>query len=260
MAGREFTDSDTETSPTVAIVNDSFGRRFFKGESPLGRRVTSVNATYEIVGVVRDAKYQDLRQGILSTMYIPWTQRADGQPAGYSYLLRAAAGDPMQLAPDLDRVVREADPGLRVRVARTYDALIERSIATERIMAALGGAFGLLALVVSALGIFGVLAFQVARRTHELGVRIALGASRANLRSLVVRDLVIVLGAGITIGTAGALAAAGLARTLLFGMTPSDPAAFVVAAATLAGAAILAAWLPARRASRVDPVIALRHE
>ena len=235
-------------------------RYFFGDASALGRHVTSVNVTFEIVGVVRDAKYQSLRDNTIKTMYIPWMQRDDAQPASYSYLVRVASGDPMRLVPGLGRLVREADPALRVRTARTYATIVDQSIATERIMATLGGFFGVLALIVAGLGMFGVLAFQVTRRTNELGVRMALGASRRTMMFLVLREVIAMVVAGVAIGAGGALVVAGLARTLLFGLTPTDPTVFGVAASVLAVAAVLAGWLPARRASRVDPVVALRHE
>jgi predicted permease len=260
LSGREFDERDTDTSPKVAIVNESFARYFFGEASALGRRVTSVNVTYEIVGVVRDAKYQDLRAGFINTMYIPWTQREGEQPSGYSYLARVVAGDPMRLVPGLDRVIREADPALRVRAARTYATIVDQSIVTERTMATLGGFFGVLALLVAALGMFGVLAFQVGRRTNELGVRMALGASRRTMMGLVLREVVVMVVAGVSIGAGGALVLTGLARKMLFGLTPTDPSVFAVAASVLAVAAVLAGWLPARRASRVDPLVALRHE
>jgi ABC-type antimicrobial peptide transport system permease subunit len=160
----------------------------------------------------------------------------------------------------LDRLVREADPALRVRTARTHATVVDESIVTERIMATFGGFFGVLALLVAALGMFGVLAFQVARRTNEIGVRMALGASRRTMMGLVLRDVVVMVVAGISIGAGGALVLTGLARTILFGLTPTDPGVFVVAASVLAVAAVLAGWLPAVRASRVDPLLALRHE
>jgi ABC-type antimicrobial peptide transport system permease subunit len=183
----------------------------------------------------RDAKYQSLRQDILRTLY-------------------------MRLVPSLDRLVREVDPALRVRTVRTYRAVVDQSIATERTMAALGGVSGVLALLVAALGVFGVLAFQVAGRTNELGVRMALGASRRTVMGLVLREVIVMVVAGVSIGAAGALVSTGLARTMLFGLTPTDPGMFVVAASVLAVTAIFAGWLPARRASRVDPLVALRDE
>lgn len=260
LSGREFSDRDTDTAPKVAIVNESFARYFFGEGSALGRRVTSVKVTYEIVGVVRDAKYQNLRDDIIKTMYIPWLQREGEQPSRYSYLVRVVAGDPMRLVPSLDRVIREADSALRVRTARTYATVVDQSIVTERIMATLGGFFGALALLVAALGMFGVLAFQVARRTNELGVRMALGASRRTMMGLVLREVLVMVVAGVSIGAGGAFVLTGVVRKILFELTPTDPSVFAIAASVLAVAAVLAGWLPAVRASRVDPLVALRHE
>jgi len=260
LTGREFDERDTDRSPRVAIVNESFARYFFGDGPALGRHITSVDITYEIVGVVRDAKYQNLRTAILKTMYIPWMQREGDQPSRYSYLARVVSGDPLRLVPGLERLVRDVDPALHVRTSFTYATLVDRSIATERIMATFGGLFGLLALIVAALGVFGILAFQVTRRTNEFGVRMALGADRWTITHLVLRDVAGMVVAGISIGAGLALMLMGLARTILFGVTPGDPGVFVVAASILAGVAFLAGWLPARRASRVDPLVALRHE
>jgi predicted permease len=258
--GREFEERDTNIANKVAIVNESFARYFFGAQSPLGRRVTSVNVAYEIVGVVKDAKYQNLRQDVMKTMYIPWTQRPGEQPTAYSYLARVTAGDPMRLNPVIEKVVREADPGLRLRSAQTYSAIVDRSIVTERIMAALGGFFGLLALIVAGLGIFGVMALQVSRRVNEIGLRMALGASRGSIVTLVMREVVVMLGAGCLLGGSAALTLTGLTRKMLFGTTPTEPGVFATAAVVLGVAAFTAGWLPAHRASRVDPLVALRHE
>jgi predicted permease len=260
VLGREFDDRDTWTSPKVAIVNESFAHYFFGNAPALGRRVTSVDVTYEIVGVVRDAKYQNLRQPVMKTMYISWLQRNGDQPTRYSYLARVDMDDPMRLTPSLERLVREVDPSLHVRTTLPYATLVDRSIVTERIMAILGGFFGVLALIVAAIGLFGLMAFQVSRRTNELGVRMALGATRRAMIGLVLRDVAGMVVAGVLIGTAAALTLSGLARSMLFGLTPTDPAAFVVAASVLGLTTLLAGWLPARRASRVDPLIALRQE
>jgi predicted permease len=260
VLGREFDDRDTWTSPKVAIVNESFAHYFFGNAPALGRRVTSVDVTYEIVGVVRDAKYQNLRQPVMKTMYISWLQRNGDQPTRYSYLARVDMDDPMRLTPSLERLVREVDPSLHVRTTLPYATVVDRSIVTERIMAILGGFFGVLALIVAAIGLFGLMAFQVSRRTNELGVRMALGATRRAMIGLVLRDVAGMVVAGVLIGTAAALTLSGLARSMLFGLTPTDPAAFVVAASVLGLTTLLAGWLPARRASRVDPLIALRQE
>ena len=261
LSGREFTDRDAGAAPKVAIVNDSFARSCFGARPALGRQVTSVGVTYEIVGVVRDTKYQHLREATLRTMYVPWTQREEGdQPSSYAYLVRGGGGNPLRLVPELAPLVRAADPQLRVRTAILYEALIDRSISNERVMATLGGLFGTLGLLVAAVGMFGVLAFQVARRTNELGVRMVLGASRWSVMGLVLRDVAAMLVPGIAIGTGISLMVTGFARGMLFGLTPNDPAAFVVAALVLTGAALIAGWLPARRASRVELTDALRHE
>jgi ABC-type antimicrobial peptide transport system permease subunit len=216
--------------------------------------------TYEIVGVVRDAKYQDLRDPILKTMYIAWTQRQGEQPSSYSYLVRLHTSNPMIIVPGLERVVAEADPALRVRAATPYETIVEQGIATERTMAILGGLFGTLALIVAAIGTFGLLAFQVTRRTNELAVRVALGASGRSMMRLVLKDLVLMIVPGIAIGCVVALMLTGLARKLLFGVTPTDPGVFLVSATVLVAAVLLAGWLPAFRASRVDSLVALRHE
>src|SRR5579863_2116414 len=193
-------------------------------------------------------------------MYIPVTQRENDQPNTYTFLVRLRSGDPMRLAPALERVVREVDPGLRIRTVETYDALVDHTIVTERLMATLGGFFGLLALLVACLGIFGAMAFQVPRRTSEIGLRMALGAGRGGIVALVLREVAMMLAAGCAIGTAAAIPLSGLTRKMLFGIRPTEPAVFALAAAALAIAALAAAWLPARRAARVDPMVALRCE
>jgi predicted permease len=260
ISGREFDERDTTTSPKVTVVNESFARHYFGGRSPIGNRVTSLGVTYEIVGVVRDAKYQSLRESVMSTMYIPWTQREGEQPASYIFMARVAGGDPMRLAPGMDQLVRTADPGLRVRSARTYESVIDATLVTERIMATLGGFFGVLAVVVASLGMFGAVAFQVSRRVNEFGIRIAVGAGRRDIVGLVMRDVVTMFAVGSAAGALGALALTGLARKMLFGVGPTDIGVFAVAAAILGAAALAAGWIPAWRASRADPLSALRHE
>jgi putative ABC transport system permease protein len=260
LTGREFDSRDTRTSTKVAIVNESFARYFFGGTSPLGRTVTSVNVNYEIVGVASDAKYTDLKQPLMKTMYIPWTQRTEEEPTDFNFLARVTGGDPMRIAPMLERVVREADPALRLGPTALWSAVTDRTIVQERMMAALGGFFGLIALVVACIGVFGVMAFRVSQRMNEIGVRMALGASRTGIVRMVLCEATGMLLAGCLIGAAGALSLGRLTRAMLFEVSPADPRIFTLAAVVLAVAGLCAGWLPARRAARVDPMVVLRSE
>jgi predicted permease len=273
LSGRDFTDRDIRTGPKVAIVDESLARHLFGESSVLGRHViakyreelnTPTGVTHEIVGVVRDTPYyQRLREATsrTMTMYVAWTQREEAdQPSSYAYLVRAGDSDPLRLVPELASLVRAADPQLRVLTAVPYQALMDRSVSNERVMATLAGLFGGVGLLIAAVGVFGVLAFQVARRTNELGVRMVLGADRWSVMGLVLRDVVAMLVPGIAIGAGVSLMVTGLARGLLFGLAPNDPGVYAVAASVLTGAALMAGWLPARRASRVEVTNALRHE
>jgi len=264
LLGRDFNETDEASSTPAMIVNQAFVRELCGGKSPIGKRVTSSDVTYEIVGVVKDAKYESLRKSAPRTMYISWIQQKNiavsnrSQPMGYWYIARVAAGDPMRLRAAMERSVPEIDSALHVYFAQTFEDHLNRTLLDERMMATLGSFFGALALIVACLGIFGILAFQVSRRINEIGVRVALGATRGNIVSLVLREVVTLLLPGCLMG---GLAAAGLARfanSMLFGVTSTDPAALALAASTLALATLAAGFLPALRASRVDPMIALR--
>jgi len=259
LSGRDFNDRDTVSSPPVAIVNDRFARMFFGSGPVIGRHVTASGVRHEIVGVVGDAKYQNLRESTLTTLYIPWTQRYDNPPS-YGYLLRVDQGDPFRVRSAVSQAFRELDPTERIARLSTYAAFIDETIPTERLMATLGGLFALLALVLAGVGMFGVLAFQVARRTNELGVRTVLGASRWSMIRLVLRDVTMMVVPGVIIGGGIALMLGRLARGLLFGLTPTEPGVFLIATLTLVSAALVASGVPAHRASRVDPLVALRHE
>jgi predicted permease len=265
LAGRDFTNRDVPASDPVAIVNQAFARGFFGGQQALGHHVTANNIKYEIVGVVQDSKY-DLRKSVPKTVYICWTQQGNiadsnrSQPTGFTYMARVAAGDPLNLAAAMERTVPEVDSALRLRTPRTLAEVVDESILNERMMATLGGFFGVLALIVACLGIFGLLAFQVSRRINELGVRMALGASRGNIVGLVLRDVGIMLVPGCAVGCLAALGLTRFAKSMLFGVTPTDPAAFTLSAVALSLATLAAGFIPARRAARIDPMRALRHE
>jgi putative ABC transport system permease protein len=174
--------------------------------------------------------------------------------------LRVDTGDPGRMAPAIERTLREVDATQRVAKVSTYAEWIDGTIPNERLMAALGGLFASLALVLAGVGMFGVLAFQVAKRTNELGVRTVLGASRWSMIRLVLGDVTMMVAPGVIIGGGVALMLGRLARGLLFGLTPTDPGVFLIAVLTLVSAALVASWVPAHRASRVDPLVALRHD
>ena len=260
LSGRDFDARDTNFTTKVAIVNESFARFFFGMQSPLGKRVTTASVTYEIVGVVKDAKYQDLRQNIIKTLYVSWMQREGEQPSSYSFFLRVKAGDPTSLAPVVEKLLRATDSGLRLRNQEMYSTVVARSMVKERILATLGGFFGLVALIVACLGIFGLIAFQVSRRINEIGLRMALGASRGGIVILILRDVAAMLLAGSLIGAVIALSLSSLTQKMLFEITPTQPGVLALAILILGLAVFSAAWLPARRAARTDPMIALRHD
>ena len=282
VSGREYDRRDTANSQRVAVVNESFVRQFSAATAEAGQRsmetgqrlpasvaalaigrrvtVTYLGESYEVVGVVRDAKYQTIRDDEgFSTIYIPLSQWNKPSQTGF-YMVHVSEGDPLRLVPAVERVVRDTDSTLGLRSATTYTEHIGRTILTERIMAATSGLFGGLALLVTVVGVFGVLALQVERRTNEIGVRMALGADRWAMSWLVIRDVAVMTLAGVSIGAGAAVMVTGLGRQLLFGLTPTDPRALLVSALVLGAAALLAAWLPARRAARIDPLTALRHE
>jgi predicted permease len=260
LLGRDFDERDAAGRKPVAIVNQLFVRSFFGGQSPLGRHVTSGNVVYEVVGVVGDAKYGSLRNAMPKTLYIPWMQRVGARPTGYAYFARVAGGDPMRVAPAMERAIPEVDSALRLRTPQTFAEAVDQSTLNERMMATLGGFFGLLALIVACLGIFGIMAFQVSRRINELGVRMALGATRANIVTLVLREVALLLIPGCAAGCIAAVCLTRFAKSMLFGVTPTDPVAFSLAACALAAATLAAGFLPALRASRIHPMTALRHE
>jgi predicted permease len=259
LAGRDFSDLDTASSLPVAIVNERFARTLFDGRAAIGHHVIANGVRLEIIGVVADAKYQSLRESTLTTLYIPWTQRHDNPPT-YGYLLRVDDGDPLRVRSAVAQTFRELNPVERIARMSTFAAWIDETIPTERLMATLGGLFASLALVLAGVGMFGVLAFQVAKRTNELGVRTVLGASRWSMMRLVLRDVIMMVAPGVVVGGTIALMLGRLARGLLFGLTPTEPGVFAIAALTLVSAALVAGSVPAHRASRVDPLVALRHE
>jgi predicted permease len=260
LLGRDFDDRDLQAKgPMKMIVNETFARHFFGDENPIGRMVGLNRGIFdmEIVGVVKDTKYTGLQEEPLRMIYVPYRPGPWG--AQFALHLRTA-GDPMALAAAVRQKVAELDRSAPVFNIRTADEEIRRSLLRERLVATVTTLFGGLALLLAAIGIYGVLSYGVARRTREFGIRIAVGAEARSIVTLVMRDAAWMVGAGIAVGLAAAWALARVVANQLYGVHAGDPVSASIGVLVLAVTGALAAWLPARRAARVDPIRALRYE
>jgi len=254
-AGRLFADTDRQNSPAVVIVNESAARKFFPGEDPVGRAVEiSSDEPQTIVGVVGDVHQTSLEAPATAEAYLLVSQ---GE-IGAGELLVRTSGDPYRVLPSVKTAVLAAMPDVPLRNVRTMEELMARRVAQRRLNMLLLGLFGLLGLVIAAVGIYGVLAYVVAQRTREIGVRMALGASRSAVIAMVMRSAALMVVAGLVIGGAGAWYLSAAAKAFLFRLEATEPRAFAAALATLALAAFVASAIPARRAASVDPMTALR--
>ncbi len=261
LAGRLFDERDGRGGPRVAIVNQAFAAKYLDGASPVGRMVTldlePKPQQFEIVGIVRDTKYARLRRGNDPIAFLSEAQQA--LPVGPVFVL-GFAGDRAHLARDIVRTVHELEPTLPVTRIRTFEEQIGEQLAMERSLSLAASAFGVVALLLAAIGLYGVVAFAVARRTAEMGVRLALGASGRAVLRLLLADSAKVIVPGALVGMAAAVAATRLVRSVLYGLEPTDPKTLAAAVALLLVVAGVAAYLPARRAAAIDPVEALRCE
>jgi predicted permease len=259
LLGRDFDERDISGKGSVLIVNETFARHYFGADNPVGRYVGMAPGVFdaEIVGVVKDGKYTGLREQPVRMVYVPY--RPGPWSSSVTVHLRTA-GDPMALASALRQTVTRIEPHAPVSNVRTVEDEIGRSLLRERLVATITALFGALALTLAAIGLYGVLSYGVAQRTRELGIRMAIGATSGSIRWLVLREAGWVLGVGIAAGLAAAWAAGRVVISLLFGVAPTDLMTTAIAIAVLIGAGTVAAWIPARRASRVDPIRALRYE
>jgi predicted permease len=267
LSGRDFGTQDERLSGSsntnashTAVINQAMARRYFGEASPLGRRFYFTHQPemkFEIVGVVADAKYGSLREPSSSMFYLPYFQEARGDYVNFALRVR---DNPQATLASLPNTVRGLDRTIRVRDLRTMTDVVNASVLQERMVAQLGGAFGVLALGLDCLGLYGVLSMFVAQRTREIGVRVAVGAQRWDVLSLVLGEGLKLALAGALIGLVGAMAAMRLVSSLLYGVTTTDPMTFAGAPLLLMVIAALASWLPARRAAKVDPIRALRYD
>ncbi|MFN0121671.1 MAG: ABC transporter permease [Blastocatellia bacterium] len=261
VAGREFAPTDTKTSAKVAIMNETAAKRFFPNRNPVGARMAfgagNVNLEMEIVGVVRDAKHANVREDIAPFVFIPYTQ--DKELGAITFYVRSAQ-DAATVIPALRNQVKTLDANLPLYDIKTVETAIAENLVGERVMALLSLCFGGLAALLAGIGLYGVLAYQVVQRRREIGIRVALGASPQNVRWLVMGQGLRLTGLGIVLGLAGGYALAKLLTSMLFGVVGSDPFSYVIAASLLLAVALLACYWPARKATKVDPMIALRCE
>jgi predicted permease len=259
VRGRQFTAQDNAPPPRVAIINEAAMRKFFPNEDPVGRRFGHSPETtnqIEIIGVVRDAKYNALRDPAPPTMYITYGQ----YPVGAMAVVVRTAGDPAAAMPAIRETVRQVDANVPLMDMATQTDLIERRFAQERVFAQAYTLFGALALLVAAIGLFGLMSYNVTRRTTEIGIRMALGAQRQTVLQMVLRESMFLVIIGVVVGVAAALGAGRFVASLLYDLEPTDLSTAAAAIGLMLAVSGVAGYLPARRAAKLDPMRALRHD
>jgi putative ABC transport system permease protein len=261
LKGRLFTPSDKAESPFVVIINETLARRLWPGEDPVGKRLKqgwpeSETPWREVVGVVNDVKLNGLERETPLETYVPILQESPSSPS----LVVRTGGPPRGAAVAVERAIHEVDKDLPVSQMLTMDQLMGNSLGQRRLTLVLLASFAALALLLAAIGIYGVIAYSVRQRTHEIGVRIALGARSTDVLQLIVGQAMKLVAVSVALGLAGAFALTRWMATLLFNVQPADPLTFATIAALLTLIALVACWIPARRATKVDPMVALRCE
>ncbi|HKP85376.1 MAG TPA: ABC transporter permease [Blastocatellia bacterium] len=261
LSGRSLNPQDDSRAPRVAVVNQAFAERCFPGEDPVGKRFgfdPETRTQVEIVGVAKDTKYASLREDIRPTLYLSWLQELGGVGA-MTFEVRTST-EPTLLAAAIRQAVREADTNLPLSEVKTQAEQVEQSLRMERLFARLLSFFGLLALLLASVGLYGVMAYSVSQRTQEIGIRMALGAETRDVLKMVIRQGMLLAVAGVALGIGSAIGLTRLMKSMLFGVSATDPATFAAIALLLIAVALVACYIPARRAARVDPMVALRYE
>jgi predicted permease len=265
LAGREIGPQDGGSGQRVGVINQTMARYYFGDENPIGRRIWDMFPTthtdFVVVGVVADAKYNSVSEVTPRRFYVPYFHPIDDEHDwGFARFEVRAMGDPSSVAASIREVVKQTAATLPPIEVHTIDELVSESLTSSRMITKLSGFFGALAALLACIGIYGIMAFAVAGRTNEIGIRMALGAQGGDVLWLVLRESLLLVVIGVAIGLPSVIGAAKLISSQLFGLTAADPVALSVATALMFGVAVLAGYIPARRASRIDPLVALRYE
>jgi putative ABC transport system permease protein len=259
LRGRNFNERDRSESAPVIIISDTLARKMFPGEDPIGKRIRSwrdENMLREIVGITSDVRYFGMDDPLRGLVYVPHRQNTWRSLV----LVARASQDAAGLSTAVRNEIWAVDKDLAVYDVQTMERVLNESVSTQRFATLLLGAFALLAITLAAVGVYGVLSYRVAQRSHEIGVRIALGAKPGDIMRLVIGQGMMPVIAGLVLGTVAAFLASRLLESLLYEVSATDPVTYTAIAVILAGVAMLACYVPARRAARVDPMIALRRE
>jgi ABC-type antimicrobial peptide transport system permease subunit len=256
VAGRAIGTDDRAGAPPVVVINQTAARVLFGGDDPIGRTISGTDRfdakeSRQIVGVARDVHFSNARDPFDFVLYVPIQQQPNPVT---SIVVRANSPVPARAT------IQEVAPDLKIGAIRTFDEAFEAGLGRDKLLAVLAAAFGFLALALSYVGVYGVLSYAVERRTHEIGIRLALGAGRTTVYGMVLCQTAVLVGASIVVGGAGSLAVTRALRSTLFGFAPADYLLPALASALLCGVALAAAWFPARRAAGLDPVVALRED
>jgi predicted permease len=259
LSGRDFSSADRAGTPKVAIINQTMARDAFGGANPIGRHVSAPGwdaSWFEIVGVVRDVKTRSLREQTTPMLYLPLYQAPEGLAA---FEVRTAI-TPLSVTEAIRRVIKATDSRVPMYDIKTLNEQVDGSLIQERLVATLSSLFGVLALLLAGVGLYGLMTYIVNRRIPEIGIRMAIGATRAQIAGMVLRETLQLILLGLGFGVPAAIAASRLIQSELYGLKSDDPITLAAAISVMAGIAAFAAYLPARRASRVDPMVALRTE